>query len=88
MLLAVVDNWSGLDLWDEFDRVATDYDFETPKVYSADSVEELLAMDPGDGSAEGFVLVWENKRGPSPRLKLKFESWLAAKTELFAQPLQ
>jgi RNA ligase len=82
--LGVIDNWDGQDdfvglkeLWQS--------GFAEPAHYEADSPEELLKLCAGDGTAEGFVVVWPRRKGPSGRLKVKHPAYQAVKAAQFAQ---
>lgn len=76
VLIGVIDNWGGGDLPDRRREVEASLGLRPLRVFDADTKEGLLAMDPGDGTLEGFVVVQPQRSGPWTRLKVKMPSWL------------
>lgn len=81
-LLAVVDNWSGVDKGTA-EEIAEEVGLETPKRIEAETLEELMEQGPDDGTQEGWVLVWPRDKKPSPRLKVKYPAYLKRHLEIF-----
>lgn len=75
--LGGIDNWTGADVPQDTSG------FWTPKMYGAETVDELLKQEKNDGLREGFVVVSPRTDRPSPRLKVKYSAYNERHLEIF-----
>jgi hypothetical protein len=81
-LLAVRDNWTGVESANVARQMAIECGLTFPRIASPERVEAILAGD--DENWEGFVATWFWAHKPPHRVKLKTQWFKDRKAELFA----